>query len=277
MAPNYTTHTYAGDLKLDVFAPEGTSQRCCVLVLHGGGWRVGDRADVHDRCLALARHGLTAVAVQYRLLDASPWPGALHDIASAIRWARENAERLDVEPTSVVVQGHSAGGHIALMLGTLPQEQRPAAIAAFYPGIGFHEVEPPAADIFPPVLELDDLGRAPSHMLFPPGTPPEQLRAASPIDLLDDRFPATLILHGSADSVINERSSVALHRALLELGVPSDLHIYAGLDHEFDRSPTMMAATSAATALFIRRFVTHPEEALLDSQRFGFPPGPSSD
>ena len=66
---------------------------------------------------------------------------------------------------------------------------RPAAVIAYYPPIGFHEVAPPAPGAAPLPLELDELGRVPSWMLFPPGTPAEDLEAASPIGLIDRDFP----------------------------------------------------------------------------------------
>lgn len=174
----------ATDLALDIFVPTGTSRRCAVLVFHGGAWRRGSREFVHDRAAALAAAGFTALAVQYRLLDAAPWPGALEDAAAALGWVRANAERLGIDPGRVVTQGHSAGAHIALMTGTLDRAQRPAAIVAYYPPVGFYLAPPPVIDPSAgpgamPRPQFDDLGRVPGWMLLPPEATPADLEAAT--------------------------------------------------------------------------------------------------
>ena len=264
----------SGGLALDVFAPAVPVARCAVLVLHGGGWRFGAKELVHDRVAALAAAGFTAVAVQYRLLDAAPWPAPLHDAADALAWVRAHAGQLDVDPQQVVIQGHSAGAHIALMTGTLDTARRPNAIAAFYPPVGFYPADPPPPADPPamPAIELDELGRVPSWMLFPPGTGNAELEAASPIALADAGFPPTILFHGTADPLVSPRSSIALHQRLVNLGVPSDLHFYAERSHEFDMAPSMTAATTAATASFLARYVTRRAETAEEAQLFLFPP-----
>jgi acetyl esterase/lipase len=265
-----------GPLALDLFSPAAPGNRCAVLVLHGGGWRAGAKEGVHDRAAALAAAGFTALAVQYRLLGTAPWPAPLEDAASALAWVRANAGALGIDPGRVAVQGHSAGGHIALMTGTLDPAERPAAIAAFYPATGFYPAAPPApaSPGRRPAIGLDELGRVPGWMLFPPGATAAELDAASPVTLADAGFPPTVFLHGTADSVLSPRSSIALHERLVALGVPSDLHVYAGRGHEFDRAPSMTAATAAATASFLDQFVTRPAETAEEPGRYPFPAAP---
>jgi acetyl esterase/lipase len=131
------TYTTAGSTRLgiDIFPPTTENRRCAVLVLHGGAWRAGAKEAVHDRAGSLAAAGVTALAVQYRLLDAAPWPAPLADVSAALAWTRANAAELHVDPEWTVAQGHSAGAHIALMAGTLEPATRPAAIVAYYPPI----------------------------------------------------------------------------------------------------------------------------------------------
>ncbi|WP_103341467.1 alpha/beta hydrolase [Amycolatopsis sp. CA-126428] len=272
-----THHTTGGSgLALDVFRPSAGSRRCAVVVLHGGGWRSGSRELVHTRAAALAAHGFTAVAAQYRLLDVAAWPAALSDVAEACSWVRESADTLEIAPDYLVVQGHSAGAHLALMAGTFDAELRPAAVVAYYPAIGFHDVPAPAAGSLSLPLEMDDVGRVPSWMLFPAGAGQADLRAASPIDLMQKDFPPTIIQHGTADKAIDARSSMALHQRLADLGVPADLHLYSGQNHEFDRAPSMTTTTVSATVAFLERFVTDRERQTAEAQRFPFPPSPDA-
>lgn len=269
------TPSPAPELALDVFRPTAESRRCAVLLFHGGGWRAGSKEAVHAQATALADAGFTALAVQYRLLDAAPWPAPLHDATTALDWTRAHADELGIDPERVVVQGHSAGGHIALMTGTLHPDRRPAAVVAYYPAIGFHRADTPPASPEPghlPTIEVDDLGRLPSWMLFPPDTARDDLLAASPIDLVDASFPPTIVLHGAADRLYPFRSSIALHQRLTELGVSSDLHLYADRDHAFERAPSMTAATADAVRSFLERTVTNKADNDAEARRYPFPP-----
>jgi acetyl esterase/lipase len=260
------------ELGLDVFRPPAAGRGAAVLVFHGGGWRVGSREFVHARTAALAAQGFTAIAVQYRLLDVAPWPAPLADAAAALAWVRDNAARLEIDPAKVAVQGHSAGGHIALLSGTFSKEERPAAVIAYYPAIGFYPAPPPAGPAGPPSFAVDELGRVPGWMLFPPHATQADLDAASPIAQVNPGFPPTALLHGTADSAIPFRASVNLHRRLTELGVPSDLHLYAGRNHEFDMAPSICATAVAAVASFLDRMVTEPDRNDEEIRRYPFPP-----
>lgn len=267
------------ELALDIFRPQTGNRQCAILLFHGGGWRGGSKESVHPRARALAEQGFTAIAVQYRLLGVAPWPAQREDAATALAWVRDNAGTLGVDPTTVVAQGHSAGAHLSLLLGTLEAAARPAAIVAYYPAIGFHPVPPPPppsdpdAPRLPPLpLDLDELGRVPSWMLFPPETPQSELDAASPISLLHEDFPPTIIFHATKDRLFAARSSVALYEKLLEQGVSTELHIYADRDHQFDMAPSMTRAAVAATTSFVERLVTNRRESEAEAREFGFPP-----
>jgi dipeptidyl aminopeptidase/acylaminoacyl peptidase len=107
-------------------------------------------------------------------------------------------------------------------------------------------------------------------MLFPPGTDDAELFAASPISVADATYPPTILLHATADSVIGSEASIALHRRLSGLGVPSDLHIYAGRGHGFDLAPSMLAATVHATTSFLARMVTNRPELDAEAEQFSF-------
>ena len=134
------------ELSLDIFPPASESRRCAVMLFHGGGWRGASKEMIQGQAAALAAAGFTALAVQYRLLDTAPWPAPLNDAAAALGWTRAHADQLGIDPAQVVLQGHSAGAHIALMsAATLNTDQRPAAVVAYYPAIGFPRSDTPLA------------------------------------------------------------------------------------------------------------------------------------
>ena len=62
-----------------------------VLMIHGGGWRMGSKDMMPPQATALARAGFTCAAIEYRLTPEAPWPAQIHDVKAAMRWFRANA------------------------------------------------------------------------------------------------------------------------------------------------------------------------------------------
>lgn len=112
-------HGGGRDLHADIYRPE-QANGAGVLMIHGGGWRMGSKDMLPPQAGALAGHGFTCVAVEYRLTPESPWPAQIHDVKAAMRWFRANAAGLGVDPDKIAVVGNSAGGHLALMLAGTP-------------------------------------------------------------------------------------------------------------------------------------------------------------
>jgi acetyl esterase/lipase len=110
-------------LLLDVYVPDG-GPHPAVLLIHGGGWRQGDKADWAPEGERLAAAGFAAFAVNYRLAPAGgTWHAwaPVEDLRGAARWLRANAASYGVDPTKLAALGDSAGGHLALLLGTTGQ------------------------------------------------------------------------------------------------------------------------------------------------------------
>jgi acetyl esterase/lipase len=118
---NDITYTKTDDraLKLDLARPaEGDGPFPVVLVIHGGGWRAGDKKDSRPALMEFARRGYVAVSPQYRFAPKDAFPAQVHDVKAAVRWIKGQAKEYKVDPGRVGAMGFSAGGHLALMLGT---------------------------------------------------------------------------------------------------------------------------------------------------------------
>ncbi len=107
--------------RLDLFVPKGKKDFPVVVLVHGGGWVLGD-----NRCCGLyssvghflASRGIGAVLPNYRL---SPWvkhPDHVKDVARAVRWTRDHVGEYGGNPGRLFLLGHSAGGHLVSLLAT---------------------------------------------------------------------------------------------------------------------------------------------------------------
>ncbi|HJN88769.1 MAG TPA: alpha/beta hydrolase fold domain-containing protein, partial [Verrucomicrobiota bacterium] len=117
-----------GDVKLKVYIyePKGHkagANRPAIVFFFGGGWRGGTPKQFQEQCRYLASKGMVAMTADYRVSSrqgTKPFH-CVRDGKSAVRWVRENAKRLGVDPDHIAAGGGSAGGHVAGCTGTLPE------------------------------------------------------------------------------------------------------------------------------------------------------------
>ncbi|MCZ7525507.1 MAG: alpha/beta hydrolase [Acidimicrobiia bacterium] len=106
-------------VRLDAYVPlDGRTHRGAVVVVHGGGWAIGDKESLAPEARAFAEAGLVAFSVDYRLGSAGRFPQALEDVRAAVRWVQDRAGRFSIDPARVGIFGTSAGGNLALMVAT---------------------------------------------------------------------------------------------------------------------------------------------------------------
>ena len=113
-------------LSLEAYGPaSGCPALPVVFWVHGGGWFAGDMDNEGTATKAAwaAEHGWALVAVNYRLSTPGAdvmWPVHGQDAATAVGYTLDHADELGIDPSSVAVMGHSAGGHIVSMLAVDP-------------------------------------------------------------------------------------------------------------------------------------------------------------
>ena len=112
------------ELLLDVYRPPAReTARPAVVLIHGGGWVTGARYDMDWPASELAEAGYVAFSIDYRLFSVADaerpnrWPAQLDDVQLAVRWIRANSDAHGVDPKRIGALGHSAGAHLAAMLG----------------------------------------------------------------------------------------------------------------------------------------------------------------
>lgn len=107
-----------------------------VILFHGGGWGGGSLSQFRTACHYLASRGLVCATVDYRMLsrdEAARLPAGetrkrvcITDAKSAIRWFKQHAEELGIDPHRIITGGGSAGGHISALATLNPGLNDPA-------------------------------------------------------------------------------------------------------------------------------------------------------
>lgn len=105
------------DLHLDLFRPEKKGKYPALLLIHGGGWRSGDRTMENPMAQQIASHGYVTATAEYRLSPEALYPAAVHDLKAAIRFLRAHAKQYQIDANRIAVSGTSAGGQLAALLG----------------------------------------------------------------------------------------------------------------------------------------------------------------
>ena len=250
------------DLRCDVYRPpgepEGPAGAPGVLLIHGGGWRSGDRNQLRGYGILLARAGYLCVACEYRLVPESPWPAQIHDVNACLRWMRANAGQLGLDPDRIAVEGNSAGAHLALLAaGTAGRPEfegdggNPGVSTAVAAAIG----------VYAPTLFFHDAyerGGLPLAALVTEALSPDVAAAASPVRQVGPDFPPTMLIHGTADETVPSLATLVMYEALAEAGVPVELHLYADQPHAFDADPAFGRQCAAEMLHFLGRYVRQP-------------------
>jgi acetyl esterase/lipase len=224
-------------LRFDHYRPLGTDEPApCVVFVHGGGWAGGDPSQAAGNALHLTRQGIATVALSYRLSPAHPFPAALDDVRTGLRWVRRHADELGVDPSRLALLGLSAGAHLAMLthLGrAVPalEPTLPAALAAELAGV--------AEDVRCVVAHYGpfDLGRKRNPtvdgFLGARAGDPETARLASPVAHAAGATAPILLIHGTADTVVSWRESQRMHDALVAAERASELLLLDGAPHAF--------------------------------------------
>ncbi len=241
------------ELRCDVYTPaDRPDGAACVLLLHGGGWSGGNRGIMRDFGERLAGAGFVCVAPEYRLTGESPWPAQIEDVAAAIRWCRSRATQLGIDAGKIAAMGFSAGGHLALLAAGLAGPH-PGPLKILGEGVSLAAV----AAVYPPVLFYTGgtrpSGASPAESLMGEAATEDLARDASPLTYVQAGFPPTFLLHGTADTVVPPSASRVFYDALVQAGVPAEMHLYAGQPHGFARRPEFVDLVAAEAAHFLQR------------------------
>ncbi|MCV9933152.1 alpha/beta hydrolase [Flavobacterium sp. LS1R47] len=105
-------------LHLDAFIDKKQKINPAVIMIHGGGWKSGNKSQMQVLGQEIASKGYSCFAIEYRLSLEAKYPQAIYDVKNAIKFIKDNANRFHVDPNKIAILGCSSGGQIAALIGT---------------------------------------------------------------------------------------------------------------------------------------------------------------
>lgn len=239
------TYKTIGDVEMKVwiFDPpdhQASDSSPAIVFFFGGGWTTGNPAQFEQHCRYLASQGMVAMTADYRVSSRHKTLAdkSLEDAESAIRWVRENAKRLGVDPNRVAAGGGSAGGHLAACLGVVPplsmsttsesaskeNSSVPNALALLNPAL----LLAPFEDIS--LGETGDGTDKFDDIAARTGVPAKQI---SPIHHIHSGLPPTIIFHGEADTTVPFVTAKRYTELATAAGNRCELESYPHATHGF--------------------------------------------
>ena len=230
------------ELTLDVDLPSGKGPFPVVVWVHGGGWTGGDSSAFVEFSQRMTLQGIAGVRINYRLAnkaDDATLEDALSDVLSSIDWVKANAEKYHFDIKRLGIAGASAGGH----LSALAAQKTPECIA--YVGFcgGYDMLNRGNSDWPNAGLLRRYFGK----------TDEATLKSNSPLWQVRKSPPETLLLHGTADQIIDPDISVRFAKALRSKGGSVELVLLDDASHGICHQPEFMKISLAASEKFFAR------------------------
>jgi acetyl esterase/lipase len=219
--------------KLDVYQRRNTTgPQPTLIYIHGGGWVGGTKEAALASILPWLEMGWNVVNVEYRMGRVSLAPAAVEDCLCALRWAAANAKQHNIDTTRLVVTGDSAGGHLALTTGMIPES---AGLDRECPGVPLPKVA--AIVNWYGITDVGDLLDGPNRKSYAvqwlaslPNRD-EIAHRVSPLTYVRADLPPILTIHGDADPTVPYTHALRLQEALEKAGVPHQLLTIPGGKH----------------------------------------------
>jgi len=216
--------TPQGELRLHIFNPPDWKQenrRPAILFFFGGGWNGGSPSQFYPQSKHLAERGMVAIAVQYRTKKSHGTDprACVMDAKSAMRWVRDHAGTLGIDPDRIAAGGSSAGGHLAAATATLTEFNEPDEDTSV-------SCRPQALVLFNPVFDNSEKGYGYDRVK-------EYWQDFSPMHNLSKETPPTLVMLGTKDNLVPVATAKEYQQIMKNNGTRCELRLYEDQPHGF--------------------------------------------
>jgi acetyl esterase len=227
--------TQAGRVRVLAYGLERPEVMPLFVNMHGSGFTIG-HAEMDDRFMPgiAGKAGVKILSIDYSLAPEAPFPVALEECYAVVKYAKEHAAELGIDPERIAIGGHSAGGNLSAAICLLDEERKelgPRALILDYPPLDIHTdpyLKPQPKKAIPPKLaRLFDIAYAGSRegaknpLISPWYAGSDQLSS----------FPPTLIITAGQDSLAPEAE--AFGDRLVDAGVAVTFKRFEDAHHAF--------------------------------------------
>jgi acetyl esterase/lipase len=205
---------------IDVYAPAGARGAPVVVFIYGGSWDSGSRDMYRFVGAPLAAAGVVCMVPDYRVYPEVRFPAFMEDAAAAVAWARAHAAEHGGDPNRMLLMGHSAGAHIAVLLaldrrflgrvGVVPGHDLRGVIGLAGPYDFLPLTDPTVQAIFGPEADWP---------------------AGQPITYVAPGAPPMLLATGDSDRTVRPGNTTRLAARLREAGNAVEERLYPGVSH----------------------------------------------
>ncbi|MGH2564919.1 MAG: prolyl oligopeptidase family serine peptidase [Ginsengibacter sp.] len=216
--------------KMDVYLPANrNTQTPFVILIHGGSWVSGAKEDETPTQDSLMAHGIASANINYRFANDSDihYPQLLADIDSAVNFCSTHFQEWNIKKENYILCGFSAGAHLALLYGFTTNKKINAIIAESAPTDLTDTAILNYENRIGMIPEIEKIVGA-TYTQEQPLAP--AFAASSPIDHVKN-IP-TLLIHGTADSLVPYSQAVNLDKMLGSKNIPHRLISIAGANHD---------------------------------------------
>ena len=216
--------TPEGELRLHFFNPvdlKETDRRPAIVFFFGGGWNGGTPSQFYPQAAHLAQRGMVAICAEYRTRKSHGTDprACVMDAKSAIRWTREKAAKLGIDPNRIAAGGGSAGGHLAAATATLTEFNEPDDNTSV-------SCIPNALVLFNPVFDNSEKGYGYERVK-------DYWQDFSPMHNLKKDTPPTVVFLGTKDQFVPVATAEAYKKKMEANGGRCVLHLYPDMPHGF--------------------------------------------
>jgi len=226
---------------LDLYLPGHAKHPPLIVMIHGGAFLFGDKADENFAKFTNAGYGVASI--NYRLSSDSIFPAQIEDCKAAVRWLRANAAKYGYDPNRIGAYGESAGGNMAAMLGAtgdiktydigenLSVSSRVQAVVDYFGPTDYLQMDAHGL----PGGWNNDAPDSPASRLIggPIQKNKDKTERANPITYITPKSAPFFIAHGDADNIVPHHQSELLLVALQKAGIPATIYTVSGAGHGF--------------------------------------------
>lgn len=233
-AATYLNISYGSDplQNMDIYLPENrsTSNTKVIVMIHGGAWSSGDKAELTQFVDTLKRRlpGYALFNINYRLSapPANLFPTQENDVKAAIEFIYSKVSEYSISDKFALI-GASAGGHLAMLQGyKYSSPVKPKAIISFSGPTDLVDMynNPAGGNPILSTLLSSVVGKTPLQ-------DPLLYNNSSPVNFITSTAPPTLLLYGDADPLVKQSQAVLVKNKLQSSAIVNQYVLYTGSAH----------------------------------------------